>query len=139
LDPDFYRQKFGITETQPILEAARIFEESGCDMLLTNLTDPNLWEDKQAFETLTGWIVRNLGPDTRLVLSPRETTDRIPVTPQEQRETHLEAYRKLAIKAGLRQVFFQVDVRRRYEERRERLRKIGLSRALGGPGIRTTD
>jgi pyruvate formate lyase activating enzyme len=138
LDPDFYKQRLGIVDTQPIREAAKVFAESGCDMLLTNLTDPKLWEDKQAFEATTEWIVQNLGPDTRLVLAPMETTDRIPVTPQEQRETHLEAYRKLAIKAGLRQVFFQVDVRRRYEERQEHLRKIGWFRALEGLGNRPT-
>jgi pyruvate-formate lyase-activating enzyme len=112
LDPDFYRQKFGITETQPILEAARIFEESSCQVALTNLTDPNLWEDKQAFETLTGWIVRNLGPEIRVMLGSLErevpppwTEERIHVTTREQRKAHLERYRKVAMQAGLQQVF----------------------------------
>jgi pyruvate formate lyase activating enzyme len=129
LDKEFYKRKFGV-ETQPILEAAAFFAESGCDVLLTDLTDPNLWDDKQAFVALTEWIARNLGSDTRLVLSPMETTDRTPVTPQEQRKPYLEGYRKLAMDAGLTRVFFQVDIRQRSQEWREHLDKIGLYRAM---------
>ena len=138
LDPDFYKQRFGV-ETQPILEAATIFAESGSDILLTDLTDPKLWEDKRAFETLTEWIVQNLGSDTRLVLSPMETVDRVRVTSQEHREAYLEAYRTLATKAGLRQVFFQIDARKRSEERREYLTRIGLYRAMEQLGMRLPD
>jgi pyruvate-formate lyase-activating enzyme len=113
LDPDFYKQRLGIVDTQPIREAAKVFAESGCDMLLTNLTDPKLWEDKQAFEATTEWIVQNLGPDTRLVLGSLErgevpppwTEERIHITPREERQPHLERYRKIAMEAGLQQVF----------------------------------
>jgi len=134
LDPAFYKQKFA-AETQPILGAAKIFVESGCELILTDLTDPNLWEDRQAFETLVRWIVESLGSETRLALSSLETTERTHVTSQEQRQAYLEKYQKIATEAGLKQVFFQVDARKRAEERREHLEKIGLYRTLEQLGI----
>lgn len=125
LDEEFYKSKFGV-ETQPILDAVKVFVGNGCEVLLTNLTDPKLWEDRQAFQALTEWILGNLGSKARLVLAPMETKERIPLTPQEHREAHLQAYRKLAMEAGLHQVFFQVNIRELNKERREHLRKIGL-------------
>lgn len=107
-----------------------------CEMIVTNLTGPKLWDDREAFETLTEWIARNLGSETRLVLSSLETEERLQVTPRDQREAHLEQYRKLAMDAGLRQVFFQIDARKEAEERRQHLEKIGMFRALERLGIR---
>jgi pyruvate formate lyase activating enzyme len=134
LDSEFYRQKFG-AETEPIREAVKVFVDSGCEVILTNLTDPNLWNDKQAFADLTKWIARDLGPETRLALSSLETEERIHVTPPEQRETYLQQYRKTATAAGLRQVFCQVDTRKRLTEHREQLEKTGLFRALEQLGM----
>jgi pyruvate-formate lyase-activating enzyme len=135
LDQTFYKLKFGVIETQPIREAIKIFVESGCEVILTNLTDPNLWNDRQAFEALATWIAQSLGPETRLALSSLETEQRTLVTPHEQRETYLEKYRKAAQDAGLKQVFFQVDMRKRLAEKREHLEKIGLYRALERIGV----
>lgn len=129
LDQEFYKRKFGV-ETQPILDAVKVFVGNGCEVLLTNLTDPQLWEDRRAFEALTGWIRENLGSETRLVLAPMESEERMPLTPLEHREAHLQGYRKLAMEAGLSQVFFQADTRKLNEERREYLRKIGFLSAL---------
>ena len=129
LDQEFYRTKFGV-ETQPILDAVKILAANGCEVLLTNLTDPKLWEDSEAFKALTQWISTELGSETRLVLSSMETKKRIPVTPQEHRETYLQTYREIALEAGLRQVFFQVDARKLNEERREHLRQIGVLQAF---------
>lgn len=134
LDSVFYRQKFGV-ETESILEAAKVFEESGSDVMLTNLTDPNLWEDNEAFENVTDWIVRNMKPDTRLILAPLETTARIPVTSKEQREAHLQGYQKLAREKGLQQVHLQLDVQKASEEHQQYLEKIGYFRTLEKLGI----
>jgi pyruvate-formate lyase-activating enzyme len=134
LDPIFYKERFGVG-TEPILEAATVFAEKGCEVLLTNLTDPKLWEDSGAYEALTEWVVRNMRSDTRLILAHLETTERKPVTPKEPREAHLQRYRKLATEKGLRQVHFQVDMRKASEEKREYLRKIGYFRTLEKLGI----
>jgi pyruvate formate lyase activating enzyme len=138
LDPSFYKQRFGV-EIEPIREAAKVFVESGCEVILTNLTDSNLWHDTQAFTDLTKWISRELGPETRLALSSLETKERTYVSSPQHRETHLEQYRKIAADAGLQQVFFQVDVGEKATEHREHLEKIGLFRTLQKMGIRTSD
>jgi len=52
LDPAFYKRKFG-AEPQPILDAVKVLAGNGCEVLLTNLTDPKLCEDRRAFEALT--------------------------------------------------------------------------------------
>jgi pyruvate-formate lyase-activating enzyme len=114
LDQAFYKRKLGVAETQPIREAVKVFAESGCEVRLTNLTDPNLWDDTEAFELLTKWIARDLGPETSFVLGSLErgeipppwTDERVHVTPREQREAYLKQYQHVAIEAGLRQVFF---------------------------------
>ncbi len=129
LNSEFYRTKFG-AETQPILDAAKIFVANGCEVILTNLTDPKLWEDRSAFEALTQWILHNLGSETRLVLAPMESEERIPLTPMTDREEHLKLYKTIAMDAGLRQVFFQVNTRKLNEERREHLKKMGVLDAL---------
>jgi pyruvate formate lyase activating enzyme len=138
LDPTFYKQKFG-AETEPIRQAVKIFAKSGCEVILTNLTDPYLWNDKQAFENLTAWIVRELGAQTRLVLSSFEKEDRTHVTPPEQRQAYLQEYKSLATEAGLQQVFFQVDVKKRLEEHREQLERTGLFSALEQLGMRPSE
>jgi pyruvate formate lyase activating enzyme len=139
LDRAFYKSKFGVLQTQPILEAVTVFVESGCEVMLVNLTDPNLWEDKEAFEALAGWIARNLGSENRLVLSSLETKDRVLVSPPEQRQAHLERYRKIAMEAGHQKVFFQVDARKKILERREYLDKIGLYRTFQRLGIHPSE
>jgi pyruvate formate lyase activating enzyme len=142
LDPTFYERRLG-AKTEPILEAIAIFAKYGCEMILTNLTDPNLWGDTEAFEELTAWISSNLGPSTRLVLASMEkaellppyTDERVYVAPLEQREAYVRKYQKIAKDAGLSQVFVQDNVRRKSEERREHLEKIGLFRALERLGV----
>jgi pyruvate-formate lyase-activating enzyme len=133
LDQEFYKSKFGV-ETGPILDAIRIFAAKGCEILLTDLTDPKLWEDRTAFKALIEWIMGNLGPETRLVLSPMEDEERIPLTPLQQREDRLQGYRALAMEAGLSQVFFQTNIRKLNEERREHLKEVGFLRALQQTG-----
>jgi pyruvate formate lyase activating enzyme len=116
LDPAYYRSKLGVAETVPIREAVKVFAKSGCEVRLTNLTDPNLWDDRQAFESLTKWIAQELGAETSLVLGSLErgempppwTDERIHVTPREQREAYLERYQQVAREAGLHQVFLVV-------------------------------
>jgi pyruvate-formate lyase-activating enzyme len=129
LDEEFYRSRFGV-ETGQILDAIKVFVANGCEVLVTDLTDPKLWEDRTAFKALTEWISSNLGSETRLVLSPMENEERIPLTPLEQREDHLHEYRALAVEAGLSQVFFQTNIRRLNEERLEHLREMGFLQAL---------
>jgi hypothetical protein len=115
--------------------------------MLTNLTDPNLWNDRQAFESLTRWIVQDVGPETRLVLAlmervellPPWTDERVFVTPLEQRETYIQQYQKIANDVGLSQVFVQVNVRKKAEEHRKQLEKTGLFRAMEQLGISTTE
>jgi pyruvate-formate lyase-activating enzyme len=143
LDGAYYKRKFGAMETRPIQEAIKVFAESGCELILTNLTDPNLWDDRQAFVDLTRWIARDLGSETCLVLAPLErqevpppwTDERVYVTPPEQREAYVQQYQKMAIDADLRRVSVQVNVRKKAEENRERLRKIGLFRSLERLGM----
>jgi pyruvate-formate lyase-activating enzyme len=138
LDPTYYKRKLGIPDTQPIHDAAKIFAEHGCEVMFTNLTDPNLWDDKQAFEALTKWIARDVGPSTRIALSlmerveipPPWTDERIYVTSRDQREQYVQRYQKLALDAGLSQVFAQTNSRKRFAEHRERLEKMGVFRAL---------
>ncbi len=113
LDQAYYKHNLGIEEAEPIREAAKVFAENGCEVILTNLTDPNLWDDRLAFETLTKWIARDLGIEVRLALGSLErgelpppwTEERIHITPREQRHAHLEGYRKVAMDAGLQRVF----------------------------------
>jgi pyruvate formate lyase activating enzyme len=113
LDPAYYKQKLGIVETQPIREAVKVFVQNGCEVILTNLTDPNLWDDRQAFESLVKWIAQDLGSQTRLVLgslergeiTPPWTEERVHVTPRKQRQAHLESGMSTATKVGLSQVF----------------------------------
>jgi len=143
LDSGHYKRKLGIVDTQPIRDAARVFVESGCEVMFTDLTDPNLWDDTQAFEDLTTWIARDLGSEVRLVLAPMErvgisppwTDERIYVTPQEQREAYLQSYHQAAMRAGLQQVFVQVNVRKNSEERQEELAKMGLYKTLEKLGM----
>jgi len=113
LDQAYYKHNLGIEEAEPIREAAKVFAENGCEVILTNLTDPNLWDDRLAFETLTKWIARDLGIEVRLALGSLErgelpppwTEERIHITSREQRHAHLEGYRKVAMDAGLQRVF----------------------------------
>ena len=143
LDREFYKRKLGV-DTEPILDAIKLFLGSGRDVILTNLTDPNFWDDRRAFEDLIVWIVRNLGSEIPLVLAPLETVDisppwtdeRVYVTPRDQRQTYLEQYRRIATEAGLRRVFFQINVRGRSEQRRAELEKMGLQRTLQRLGMR---
>jgi pyruvate formate lyase activating enzyme len=138
LDPTFYREKMGVISVHPIHEAAKIFAENGCEVMLTNLTDPNLWNDREAFENLVSWIAQDLGSEIRLVLvslerpevPPPWTDERIFVTPLEQREAYVQQYKKIAADAGLHQVFVQTNIRKKYEERQKYLEKIGLFRAM---------
>ena len=51
LDQAFYRRRLGVKETEPIFETMKIFAEHGCELMLTNVTDPNLWDDTEAFKT----------------------------------------------------------------------------------------
>jgi pyruvate-formate lyase-activating enzyme len=146
LDAAYYKRRLGVMGTRPIQEAVKVFAESGCEVILTNLTDPNLWDDRQAFEDLSRWIAQDLGSETRLVLAllerieiPRPWTDeRVYVTPLEQREGYVQQYQKMTADAGLRRVFIQANVRKNAEERREHLEKIGLFRTLERLGISTT-
>jgi pyruvate formate lyase activating enzyme len=143
LDPAFYKQELGIVDTQPIRDAVRVFVENGCEVMLTDLTDPNFWNDAEAFNDLTRWIVGDLGAEIRLVLAPLErvgipppwTDERIYTTSQQQREAYMQSYRRVAMDAGLQQVFVQVNVRKNAEERREELAKMGLYRTLEKLGI----
>jgi pyruvate formate lyase activating enzyme len=143
LDAAYYKRKLGITKTQPIHEAVKVFADNGCEVIMTNLTDPNLWDDRQAFVDLTRWIAQDLGSETSLVLAllerteipPPWTDERVFVTPQEQREAYVLEYQKIAADANLRQVFVQVNVRRKAEEHQERLNKIGLFRTLERLGM----
>jgi len=147
LDPEFYKRKLGIMETEPIREAAKVFVENGCEVMLTNLTDPNLWNDTESFEALTKWMVRDLGPSTRLVLSliervevpPPWTDERIYVTPREQREAYVQQYQKSAKEAGLSHVFAQTNSRKRYADQQEHLEKIGVYRTLDRLGMNHSD
>jgi pyruvate-formate lyase-activating enzyme len=143
LDGAYYKRKLGAIGARPIQEAIKVFAESGCEVILTNLTDPNLWDDRQAFMDLTRWIARDLGSDTCLVLAPLEreeipppwTDERVYVTPPEQREAYVLQYQKMAIDADLRKVSVQVNVRKKAEENLERLKKIGLFRSLEQLGM----
>ena len=65
LDASYYKEKLGVADPGPIRETAKVFAENGCEVVLTNLTDPNLWDDTQAFQTLTKWIAHDLGHETR--------------------------------------------------------------------------
>jgi pyruvate-formate lyase-activating enzyme len=146
LDSAYYKHKLGIAETQSIRETVKVFVDNGCEVLLTNLTDPNLWDDKLAFEDLTKWIATNLGVETRLVLSllerveipPPWTDERVFVTPLEQREAFVHQYQNIAGDAGLSKVFVQVNVRKLAEEHREHLQKIGLFQTLQQLGMSRT-
>jgi pyruvate formate lyase activating enzyme len=143
LDPTFYKRRLGIKETQPIFETMKTFAENHCELMLTNVTDPNLWEDMEAFKTLTTWVAQNLGPSTPLVISPMErievpppfTDERVYVTPLQQREAHVQQCQKLALDAGLHRVFRQVNVRRIAEEFQQRLEKTGISSTLKQLGM----
>jgi pyruvate-formate lyase-activating enzyme len=113
VDPTYYSQKLGVMDTQPIREAVKTFVNKGCNVALTNLTDPSLWDDRDAFNELVKWIHNDLGDETRLVLGSLErgelpppwTEERIHVTPRGPRVDHLQMYREIAKKTGLRQVF----------------------------------
>ena len=131
LDREFYKSKLG-AETQPILDATKAFVENDCEVILTNLTDQKLWDDRRAFEALVEWIIRNLGSEIRLVLAPMESEERIPLTPLEDREEHLQTYRTIAVEAGLypQQIFLQANTRKLNEERREHLKKMGVLSTL---------
>jgi pyruvate formate lyase activating enzyme len=113
LDPAYYKEQLGVVDPEPIRETARAFAKAGCEVVLTNLTDPNLWDDTQAFPALTKWIVHDLGHEIRFALGPLErgeipapwTDERIHVTPRYQRQSHLERYLKIANETGLNNAF----------------------------------
>jgi pyruvate formate lyase activating enzyme len=113
LDQAYYQGNLGVMETRPIHDAISVFMKNGCEVMLTNLTDPSLWDDTQALVSLTKWIAEELGPETPLVLGSLErgeiplpwTDERIHVTPWQRRRAYLEDHRKIAMKSGLKQVF----------------------------------
>jgi pyruvate formate lyase activating enzyme len=143
LDSTFYKRKLGIVDTQPIRDAARIFVENGSELLFTNVTDPNLWDDGQAFEDLNRWIVRDLGSEITLALAPLErvgipppwTDERVYLMPREQREAYVQKYQQIATEAGLRHVYAQTNSRGKSEERQEELRKMGLYKSMEKLGM----
>lgn len=146
LDSAFYKRKLGIVDTQPIRDAARVFVENGSEVMFTNVTDPNLWDDKQAFEDLIRWIARDLGSEITLALAPLErvgipppwTDERVYIMPREQRETYVQKYQQIAMEAGLRHVYAQTNSRGKFEERQEELRKIGFYRTMEKLGMSPT-
>ena len=91
LDAAYYKEKLGVADPEPIRETAKVFAKAGCEVVLTNLTDPNLWDDTQAFRALTKWIAHDLGHEVRFALGPLErgeipppwTDERIHITPRE--------------------------------------------------------
>ncbi len=108
LDTAYYKEKLGVADPGRIREAAKVFAEHGCEVVLTNLTDPNLWDDAQAFQALTKWIAHDLGNESRFALGPLErgeipppwTDERIHTAPREQRLAHLEGYLKIAMECS---------------------------------------
>jgi pyruvate-formate lyase-activating enzyme len=143
LDTAYYRRKLGISDPQPIREAAKVFAENGCEIMFTDLTDPNLWDDSEAFMELTKWISREIGTQVPLALAPMErvgipppwTDERVYITPHEQRSSFVAKYLQIAKESGLGRAFLQTNARRNSEERHQELEKIGLYRTLEKLGI----
>jgi len=146
LDSTFYRRKLGIVDTQPIRDTARTFVENGTEVLFTNVTDPNLWDDRRAFEELSRWIVHDLGAEVPLALAPLErvgipppwTDERVYIMPREQRVTYVQKYQQIATEAGLQNVHAQLNSRKVFEEHQEELRKMGLFKTMEKLGMSPT-
>jgi pyruvate formate lyase activating enzyme len=100
---DYYR-KYCLGKLQPVLESAKIMQEEGVWIELTNLILPTINDDMEVIREMCEWIIKNLGPDVPLYFSrfyPAYKITHLPPTPVET----LEKAREIALGVGLHYVY----------------------------------
>lgn len=100
---DYYR-KYCLGKLQPVLESAKIIQEEGVWIELTNLILPTINDDMEVIREMCEWIIKNLGPDVPLYFSrffPAYKITYLPPTPVET----LEKAREIALDVGLHYVY----------------------------------
>lgn len=100
---DYYRQ-YCLGKLQPVLKSAKIMQEEGVWIELTNLILPTINDDMEKIREMCEWIIKNLGPDVPLYFSrffPAYKMTHLPPTPVET----LEKAREIAQKVGLHYVY----------------------------------
>jgi len=99
-----YYLKYCLGELQPVLESAKIMQEEGVWIELTNLILPTINDDMKVIREMCEWIIKNLGPDVPLYFSrffPAYKMTHLPPTPVET----LEKAREIAQEVGLHYVY----------------------------------
>ncbi len=99
-----YYLKYCLGELRPVLESAKIMQEEGVWIELTNLILPTINDDIENIREMCEWIIKNLGPDVPLYFSrffPAYKMTHLPPTPVET----LEKAREIALNVGLHYVY----------------------------------
>jgi len=89
---------------KPVLNALTVLKEEGVWLEITNLLIPTLNDDMKNIREMSGWIVKNLGPDVPLHFSrfhPHYKLANLPPTPVDT----LTDARKTAMDKGLKFVY----------------------------------
>lgn len=100
---DFY-QRICNGSLKPVLRSLVVLKEEGVWLEITNLVIPTLNDDMKKINEMSGWIVKNLGPEVPIHFSrfvPHYKLSNLPPTPLET----LSEARKTAMDAGLKFVY----------------------------------
>jgi pyruvate formate lyase activating enzyme len=100
---DFY-QRICNGSLKPVLRSLVVLKEEGVWLEITNLVIPTLNDDMKKINEMSGWIVKNLGPEVPIHFSrfvPHYKLTNLPPTPLET----LSEARKTAMDAGLKFVY----------------------------------
>ncbi len=102
-DQRFYRDIVG-GELKPVLEALKLFRESGTHLELTNIVIPTLNDDMGMIAEMCSWIADELGPETPLHFARFYPLHRLSDLPQTAVST-LDRARETALNSGLKYVY----------------------------------
>ncbi len=100
---DFY-ERICNGSLKPVLASLAVLKEEGVWLEITNLVIPTLNDDLKKINEMSGWIVKNLGPEVPIHFSrfiPHYKLTNLPPTPLET----LSEARKTAMDAGLKFVY----------------------------------
>jgi pyruvate formate lyase activating enzyme len=101
---EFYKNICGVKSVQPVLDTAKRFKSAGIHVENTNLIIPDMNDNDADIESLSNWIVENLGDDTPTHFSAYHPDFKQPSMKRTPFETLDRAY-NIAKKEGIKYVY----------------------------------
>jgi pyruvate formate lyase activating enzyme len=104
MSDEFYKTNCGVKSVQPVLDTAKRFKSGGIHVEITNLIIPDLNDSDADIESLSSWIVKNLGDNTPTHFSAYHPDFKQPSMKRTPFETLDRAY-NIAKKEGINYVY----------------------------------